>query len=122
MLACAKTGGVVGINGIGIFLGRNDARTEAIVRHVDYVVQLIGPEHVGLSLDYVFDTGELDELLRNNPKTFPADEGYAADINMVEPEQVPEIAESLLQLGYAESDLRLILGDNHLRVATEVWK
>ena len=122
MLACAKTGGVVGINGIGIFLGRNDARTEAIVRHIDYVVQLIGPEHVGLGLDYVFDTRELDELIRKNPKTFPADEGYAAGIHMVEPKQVLEIAEALLHLGYAESDIRLILGENHLRVAEKVWK
>src|SRR5207244_1237923 len=45
MRACAKTGGVVGLNGIGIFLGDNDISTETFVRHLDYVVQLIGPQH-----------------------------------------------------------------------------
>ncbi|MFP6688786.1 MAG: membrane dipeptidase, partial [Alphaproteobacteria bacterium] len=32
--ACAKGGGVVGINGIGIFLGENDCSTEAILRAI----------------------------------------------------------------------------------------
>src|SRR5690606_36645690 len=34
MKACAARGGVVGINGIGLFLGENDNSTEAIVRHI----------------------------------------------------------------------------------------
>ena len=41
--ACARTGGVIGINGIGIFLGDNDASTELIARHIDYVVDLVRP-------------------------------------------------------------------------------
>lgn len=43
---CAATGGVVGINGIGIFLGENDSSTDALFRHLDHWVQLIGPAHV----------------------------------------------------------------------------
>lgn len=42
--ACATTGGVIGINGIGPFLGNNDNSSETFARHVDYVVQLVGPE------------------------------------------------------------------------------
>ena len=37
--ACARTGGVIGINGIGIFLGDNEIASEVFVRHVDYVAQ-----------------------------------------------------------------------------------
>ncbi|MGH8444043.1 MAG: dipeptidase, partial [Solimonas sp.] len=51
--ACAATGGVVNINGIGIFLGHNDNSTETYVRHVRYVADLVGPRHVGIGLDYV---------------------------------------------------------------------
>jgi membrane dipeptidase len=120
--ACAETGGVVGINGIGVFLGANDDRTETIVRHVDYVAQLVGPEHVGLGLDYVFDQQELDDFLKNHPETFPPELGYNAGLKMVKPEQTPEIVQSLLKLGYSDADLRLILGENHLRVAQQVWK
>ena len=58
MIACAGSGGVVNINGVGLFLGAGvagagDNRTETLLRHIDYAVQLIGPEHVGLGLDYV---------------------------------------------------------------------
>ena len=120
--ACAETGGVIGINGIGIFLGNNDAATETLVRHIDYVVQLVGPEHVGIGLDYVFDQDEVRQFVKDNPKTFPPELGYADGVDMVEPEQIPEIADALLRLGYAERDIRLILGGNHLRIAEQVWK
>jgi membrane dipeptidase len=60
MRACAAKGGVVGINGVGPFLGDNDTRSDTFVRHVDYAVQMIGPQHVALGLDHVFDQAEVD--------------------------------------------------------------
>ncbi len=120
--ACAATGGVVGINGIGIFLGENDAHTDTIVRHIDYAVALIGPRHVGLGLDYVFDRTELDDYVRNRPDQFPPAFGYSAGIRMAAPEQLPEITEALLRRGYGETDIRAILGGNFLRVAEESWR
>lgn len=119
--ACAETGGVIAINGMGDFLGENDDRTETIVRHIDYVAQLVGADHVGLGLDYVFDLQELAEFLKNHPDIYPP-ERYHGVMKMVRPEQIPEIAESLLWLGYSEGHLRMILGENHLRVARQVWK
>jgi len=120
--ACAATGGVVGINGIGAFLGKNDSRTETFVRHVDYVAQLVGPKHVGLGLDYVFDEQELADLLASNPQMFPLSE-YGGDRQaLVRPEQIPEIAEHLFRLGYSLENLGDILGGNHLRVAHQVWR
>lgn len=119
--ACARTGGVVGINGIGIFLGDNDDRAETVVRHIDYVADLVGVEHVGIGLDYVCDQEDLQRFVRQNPDLYPP-EKYPAGIKMVNPEQIPEIAEGLLKIGYSESDLRCILGENFLRVAQRVWK
>jgi membrane dipeptidase len=55
--ACAKTGGVVGINGVGDFLG--DTKSETLIAHIEYVLDLVGPKHVGLGLDYVIDKQEL---------------------------------------------------------------
>ncbi|HEY3474253.1 MAG TPA: membrane dipeptidase, partial [Anaerolineales bacterium] len=43
--ACAQTGGVIGINGIGDFLGGTSS--ELIVQNIEYVMDLVGPEHVG---------------------------------------------------------------------------
>jgi len=122
MRACASTGGVVGLNGIGPFLGRNDNSTDAFVRHLDYAVELIGPQHVGLGLDYVFDTAELDDYIAKMKGTFPPGMGYENGVRMVAPEQLESIVARLMTLGYSDADLQSILGGNLLRVATQVWQ
>jgi membrane dipeptidase len=121
MLACAARGGVVGLNGLGLFLG--DVATETFVRHVDHAVQLIGPEHVALGLDYVFDSSELDELIVKMPQTFPAELGYRPGMRMpmIEPERIPEIGQALLDRGYGEAAVAAILGGNLLRLAKQIW-
>lgn len=119
--ACAATGGVIGVNGIGMFLGENDNRSATVARHVDYIAQLVGIDHVGLGLDYVFDSQELDDYLKANPTLFPPEEGYAAGLGMVAPEQLPEIAAELVRMGYGVGDVRKVLGGNFRRVARATW-
>ena len=111
-----------GFNGVGIFLGENDSRSETIARHIDYVVETAGIDHVGIGLDYVFDMEELNEYVRQNPDTFPPEGGYADGVKFVEPEQAPEIVDALLGLGYRDEDIAKILGGNLMRVARAVWK
>lgn len=122
--ACAATGGVVGINGVGIFLGENDASTQAVVRAIDYAVDVVGPDHVGLGLDYVFDQHELAAYLSENRDTFPPGSGYAEHIphRFASPAQLPDVTEALLGLGYPEDAVRAIMGGNWLRVAESVWR
>jgi membrane dipeptidase len=120
--ACAATGGVVGINGIGSFLGQNDNRSETFARHIDHVAQLVGPQHVALGLDYVFDTQELDDYLAKMGHTFPAELGYKKGMRMVAPEQLPGIVDILQGWGYGDADLEAVLGGNLMRLARTVWK
>lgn len=119
--ACAATGGVVGANGIGLFTGRGSDLVEALVRHIDYMVALIGIDHVGLGLDYVFDMAELDDLV-TNAEQFPPELGYGSGIRMVSPEDMEKLVERLLMLGYSDDALRRLLGGNLVRVAREVWR
>ena len=121
--ACAQRGGVIGINGIGHFLGEGGDLSEALARHVDYVAALAGIDHVAIGLDYVFDTQELIEYLRNNPELFgkdarSAETGFAS----VAPEQLRDVVATLSKLGYSDGDLEKILGLNLLRIARAVWK
>lgn len=127
MRMCAAKGGVVNINGVGMFLGvdaqgRADNSTETIVRHVDYAVQIIGPEHVGLGLDYVFDLSELEEYVQKYPEKFPPGVRKPEGYTQVEPERFPVIAEALLKRGYRDQDVQGILGHNNLRIARQVWR
>jgi membrane dipeptidase len=118
--ACAAKGGVVCINGVGIFLGENDIRSETFARNVDYVARLAGIDHVGIGLDFVFDNDELLDYLKSNPELFGGDAN--SNCGFVAPEQIPEIAQCLHAMGYAKSDIARIFGGNLLRIAREVWK
>jgi membrane dipeptidase len=120
--ACARTGGVVGINGVGLFLGAGPPTAEAIVRNIDYVAQLVGAGHAGLGLDYMFKSSELDEPGRGGPEIWPREWGYGRGTGFAPPEVLPEIAAGLERLGYPAASIRGILGENLLRVADAVWK
>jgi membrane dipeptidase len=118
--ACAAKGGVIGLNGIGPFLGVREDIVPALVRNIGYAVDLVGPEHVGLGIDYLFDQDELEADKQANPSMYPPDLGgtYAT----VEPEAMPDIVEGLCGLGLDDSAIRGILGENWLRIARQVWK
>ena len=121
--ACARTGGVIGINGIGIFLGDNDDSTEALFRHLDHWVQLLGPRHVGIGLDSVSEPAVLAAAVRASAAKYPAGQSYeTAELKVSRPEQVPELTERMVRAGYGEPAVLAILGGNWLRLAREVWR
>jgi membrane dipeptidase len=72
---------------------------ERIVDHIDHVVKLVGPDHVGLGSD--FDGASMPEGMEDCSK-------------------LPKITEALLRKGYSEEDIRKILGGNTLRVMEQV--
>ena len=117
--ACAQTGGVIGINGIGDFLGGTSS--ELFVENIEYVMKLVGPEHVGIGLDYVVDKQELVDYIEGHPDVFPPDK-FNEYLAFVEPEQFPEFTELLYNKGYDKQIIKGILGENFLRVAEKVWK
>jgi membrane dipeptidase len=120
--ACAATGGVIGINGVGIFLGENEATAAAMARHIDYAVELVGPEHVGIGTDFVFDSEDLNRELAENPQIFPESYRRAGRVDFVPPEQLPPLEAELAGRGYSADDIAGIMGGNFLRVASQVWK
>ncbi len=121
IIACAKKNGVIGINGVGIFLGENDASTKKIVEHIDYIVQLVGPNHVGIGLDCIFAKDEIKDYVVNNPQIFPDKYGFS-DVAVAIPEQFIEIKELLIKKAYSTKDIDNILGENFVRIAKTVWK
>ena len=68
---------------------------ERIIDHIDHVVKLVGPDHVGLGSD--FDGATMPE-------------------GMDDCTHLPKITEALMRKGYSDGDIRKILGGNILRV------
>ncbi len=122
IVACANTGGVINLNGVGVFLGENDISTSRFIKHVNYVADLVGPEYVGMGMDYLFDPNELTEYQAAHPEIFPPEKGYVDSMPVVPPEALYDIADALVQSGWNETQLRGFLGENNLRVAKRVWR
>jgi len=119
--ACAATGGVIGISGLAMFLGGEGATPARLVDHVDYVAGLVGPQHVGLGLDHVYDMPAMEAFMRSVPEMYPA-ESQHFDPGQLGPEDGPAIAAELQRRGYDAATRRGILGDNWRRVCATVWK
>jgi membrane dipeptidase len=133
--ACAARGGVIGVVGVGAFLGDAAARTASLFRHIDYMVSLVGPEHVGLGTDYVsvFPVKDHEEVWRAfsaKEKSWP-DAANAwpdpigtqipvEDSHCFKPEQLIELVTLMLAHGYSQEAIRGILGANFKRVYAAV--
>ena len=91
--ALAKNGGSMGITFVPFFVNASAPTLEKLLDHIDHAAQVAGIDHVGLGSD--FDGGG---TLIKDATAFP------------------DIADGLLKRGWAESDLRKFLGENHLRV------
>lgn len=72
---------------------------EKIIEHIDHAVKVAGADHVGLGSDF---------------------DGANMPFGMEDATKLPYITEALLKKGYSESDVRKILGENTLRVMSEV--
>lgn len=72
------------------------APLELLIAHIDHMVKLVGSEHVGLGAD------------------FDGAESYPQHLDDVS--DYPAITKALINKGYAEKDIKNILGDNFVRL------
>ncbi len=132
--AIAATGGVIGIAGFPPFVSAHTHPTlDDLIDHVSYVADLVGVDHVGLGIDYfpgqdrimALDQAQTtyEFLLQSGlwstaaypppPWTYP--EGIET------PDGLPNLTTGLLRRGFSDQDVKLILGENWLRVFEAVW-
>jgi membrane dipeptidase len=93
-------GGVIGINYAPAFIHKNKATIEKMVDHIDYIVNLVGSDYVGLGSDY--------DGIKNPPTGIE-------DVS-----KTPNITRLLVKRGYSDEDILKILGGNHMRVFKKV--
>ena len=124
--ACAARGGVIGVNGINLFLGEETASPAEVARHAAHIAELTGPEHVGISLDFAPDVESEDhslaEMVERNPHFWPKDAGYDRPVQILDVRRLPDVAEELVKTGFGHDEIVGILGGNFRRIAEQVWK
>jgi membrane dipeptidase len=118
--ACADREGVIGVVGIGAFIGDPLARAESLFRHIEYFVNLVGPDHVGIGTDYVIDLDPLWAIVKHQKETaWPDPTGTQLYEGVsFRPEQLSELVELMLRSGYSTDVMKGILSENFWRVYT----
>ncbi|MEM7570776.1 MAG: membrane dipeptidase [Pseudomonadota bacterium] len=118
---CAASGGVVGVNGLSIFLGGKDRMPERFVDHIEHIAGVAGTAHVSIGLDYVFDQDDMDAQLAAARGTWPQGYGYEPGIKYLGPDIFPCVADILLSRGWADEAIKGVLGENLMHVAEVAW-
>jgi membrane dipeptidase len=143
---CAEKGGVIGLTPFSMFVSDNKKPSELGVNdyleHIDYVVKLVGADHVGIGLDLAEGHGRTAEMILEERRNLPGitspiieeiedafiksgrEKLYFCDLYipwMKSMSQIPMLTEAMLQRGYSEQDAKKILGENFIRVFERVW-
>lgn len=115
--AIASKDGIIGMNVANLLVAEEDknGNIEYLLNHLDHIVKLVGPRHVGLGLDFC-DRIRQDPLGENlnkaSRKFFDVMKGYG---------QLDQFIDGLLKRGYGEDEVELILGKNFLRIYKQVF-
>lgn len=140
----ARTGGVFGVTAIDAFLNwgvkdaakdpRRDRRPTVkvgrLVDDIDYIVRLVGPDHVGLGPDFLegYNTPGQPSFSVDPDKQFqfPREMTYAQDkVQYVDGfenvGQLGNIRRELERRGYTAENIAKILGGNWMRVYAAAW-
>jgi membrane dipeptidase len=125
--ACAATGGVVGVNGVDLFLSAGKPDVDILADHIEHYAGLIGAAHVGIGLDYAWpddDGGEekIGGVITAHRDYWPESQYPGGDVGYLAPSCLRDLTGILLARQFSESDVRGILGGNFMRVASQVWR
>lgn len=128
--ACVATGGVIGMNGHPVFVKEGTAApsVDDLLRHLSYLIERAGIDHVGLGLDFSQPPG--DQMTEARYRWLQAEEVWLPGTLPPPPWTYPirdasllgTITEGLVRLGLSDDDIRKILGGNFLDLFRRVWK
>jgi len=137
----ARTGGVFGITAVDAFMswGRKDAHKDPtrdrptpatvarFVDEIDYLMKLVGPDHIGLGPDF-YEGSDMDSFVvdPDNSFQYPREMTYKqAPIQYVKGfEKVSEIGNVVSELrrrNYSDENIAKIMGGNWMRVYRAAW-
>jgi membrane dipeptidase len=129
--AIAKSGGVCSINMVGAFVDTSNpdiVTTDMLFKHIDYMANLVGIDHVGFASDYIPDITFTADGMKTpaGQEIFP-DGGYTTKTaykGFPTPSSyqiLPALLDKMLSKGYTEEDCQKFIGGNMYRVMKQVW-
>ena len=127
--AVAETGGIIGVVAVPHFLSnREHPSMEEMLDHIDYIVNLVGGQHVALGTDWPWPVPDRVLATALGP-AYSARVGFRPEDRIDRTKRLQgfrdcrdlrNITRGLVARGYVDDSIRGILGENALRVFEEV--
>jgi len=116
LVEIARTGGAVGVCAYPVMLTL-DRRPEIddLVRHIDYLCELIGPRAVGIGGDFTADVAEL-WCASAHMHRYHHDMARDFPVGLESPGDLGNLRDALDRRGFDKADVAAIMGGNFLRV------
>jgi len=114
--AIAERKGLVGIMAIAKLVKSGKVSVEDLVNHLEYMVNLVGIDYVGLGFDFT----KYDGPRPLKDKYHPQKRKHEPIQNFEEIEDLPNLVSVLQKRGFKYNEIKKILGENYLRVLNEV--
>ncbi|MBD3291374.1 MAG: hypothetical protein GF393_00510 [Armatimonadia bacterium] len=95
-----ERGGVLGMAFHPLFIDRENPTMDRLIDHIQHVVDLVGPDHIGIGADY-------DGMGSHTPIPSAV-------------ERIPEFTEALVQRGFDDKTILKVLGGNFMRILRQL--
>ncbi|WP_262695690.1 dipeptidase [Kordiimonas aquimaris] len=127
IIAMAKAGSVMGITGVRQFVSDKEPTGIAqVIDHVDYIAKLVGIEHVGVGSD--MDLDGYDDIpepaysaLKGSYSSSYKFRGKIDADDFNHPKRTFDLVDGLIDRGYTDAHIQMVLGDNFKRVLADIW-
>lgn len=119
----AEKDGVIGVCGIPNYLSQEKRQgVENIVAHIDYIVDLVGVNHVAIGTDIVWGDHTALPIHRHYIERMKlrVEAAYMEGIESLE--EWPNIIRCLVNHGYSDYEISKIVGENSMELMTKVFK
>ncbi len=126
--AIAATGGLIGIVAVPFFISEQNRPTiEVMLDHIDHVCDLVGWQHVGIGSDWPFQAPA--EVANIGFMGISEEMGFRKEDNLDTSNEVRgfedsrcmrNVSRGLVKRGYQDEQIAGILGENYMRVLSEI--
>ncbi len=116
--ALAERGGVQGINFYPGFVKSHNPTIDDIVEHIEYIAELVGPEHVALGPDFIDTVADtVETALRNADPTGTIYAGsHSFPVGAESISRFSDVGRKLLDRGWKREHVELVMGGNFMRL------
>jgi len=119
--AIAEKAGVIGACFYSPFIDTKNPSLDRLLDHIDYIVDLVGVNHIGLGADF---TDYLAKEAVKIPSPGLVTGKVALNLypgGIENASKMLNISRGLVSRGYSDDEILKILGENFLRVLRQIW-